>query len=184
MAQNVRAGAFQEDNQRINIPLSRIKNADLTPLAAAASAGKFGIIAGGFGVGTIKLEGEAASGNTKTSDGSDDLGMPQNYVATTPLVLEAQAKVTATPATSAQLSMQAYKSDGNGGVTGANLVTSGSPATLTNAWGAKSFTINGSSLSPGDELVYFLRSVVDDTTGGTGAKANIGKIDFKLSTKM
>ncbi len=183
MAQLNRAQAFTETGQSINIPLTSLRNDDGSLLSTAAASGKFGLISGGYGVGTVKLEGEAASGNSKTSTLMGSFPIPQNFEPASLLSLSVPSKVTATPATSGQLTMQAYKSDGNGGVTGSNLVTSG-PASLTTSWVSASFTVNPSSLVPGDELVIFARSVIDDTTGATGAKANIGKLSAVMTTRM
>jgi len=63
------------------VPLQTIKNADGTSLATSASSNQFAIKVGGWGTGTVKLQTEAASNNSKTDTCFFEFVLPPEYVA-------------------------------------------------------------------------------------------------------
>jgi len=164
-------------------PLQNIRGSAGLPLAAAASAGQFGFVVGGWGTGGSVLEGEAASGNTKTSNASLIFFLPQNYEAATDITLKIKARTSVVLATASTLDVQAYKSDENGGV-GSDLCTTAAQSINSATWAEISFTITGTTLNPGDMLEVYIQCVADDSTGANAGKSQIGNINFVSSTRM
>lgn len=185
MAQLLRANAFQEDSQEIRVPLGDLRNADGTLFPATTpGSGQYALISGGWGTGGTKLNGEAASGNTKTSTAKLTFAVPQNYVAGTNMTLKITARVSAVANTTANIDAACFKSNEQGGVSGSDLVTTTVITHNSVTWTEHSFTITSSAISPGDELDIYIRHSVDDSGGATGAKAEIGGVLVSMSTKM
>lgn len=183
MAQTTRANMTLETNQEIGLPLLMWRDDDGQPMAAAASAGKFGQTVGGWGTGGIKLVGELASGNTKTDQAFFELVLPQNYEAGTNLTVVAQARVGAVLNTAAALDFQAYLSDENGGV-GSDLCATIAQDINSATWAEYSFTITGTTLAPGRTVELYMQGVANDSGGTTNNGIQIGRVYFKTSTRM
>ena len=185
MASFTRTNAETETAQSIGLPLTGWKNADGSTMPATTpAAGQFAHISGGWGVGGHKLQSEAASGNTKTPTTKQTFVMPQNYVAGTSFELKITHRTSAVANTTASIDASVFKSDGNGGVTGSDLVTTGAITYNNTAWTTSTYAVTTTGLSPGDEIDVYVRGTVDDSGGATGAKAEIGKTYLSLSTKM
>lgn len=186
MALNTRANAAAETNQTLRIPLTQARNADGTAISAAASAGKFGMASGGVGVGGFRLEGEAANNNTKTSTLLLCYAVPQNFNTSGTKALEVliSHKLSAVAATTATVDVEAYKSDKAGGVSGSDLCTTAAQAHNSGSLSDLAFTIDPSTLSPGDELIILVTSVVNDAGGAGSPKAYIGGLAARATTRM
>lgn len=185
MALLQRSSAATETSQKIRIPLTAFKNADGSAIPATTpGAGQYAAISGGFGVGGHKLQGEAASGNTKTPTCKATFAMPQNYVAGTSFTLEVTERVSAVANTTADIDANLFKSNENGGVTGSDLCVTSAITHNSTSWVTQVFTITTTGLSPGDEIDIYLRHTVNDSGGATGAKGEIGGVAIKISTMM
>lgn len=184
MALLQRSNAAQEDNQEIRVPFGDLRNSDGSIITGTASAGVYGIVSGGWGVGGTKLQGEAASNNSKTSTTKFTFRVPQNYVAGTNLTIKPTERVSTPANTTASVDVQAYKSNENGGVSGSNLITTSAITHNSATWIEQSFTLTSALLSPGDELDIYIRQVVNDAGGATGAKSELGGVIVAMSTKM
>lgn len=154
-------------------PLSftTFKNADGTTLAATASAAKFGLA---NTVGTsIGLVGEAANSNTKTDDAIVEVMMPPWYIAgqNFSVIVNAQIAGAGTPGTHT-LQVKAYKMSTLGAAS-ANL---GPVAqTITPAGADLTFTVTGTTLSPGDRVLLDLAAVIQETAA-TNINAQINSV--------
>lgn len=186
MAGLQRSNAVTETSQELMglVPLLACRNEDGSVIAAAASAGKFGIVAGGWGTGGLKLQGEAASGNSKTSGLIFTGKLPQNYVAGTNLSVKIKHRVSTPANTTANIDAGFYESNGNGGVTGSDLVTTSATTYNSATWTETTFSVTGTGLNPGDQFELHVRMVVDDSAGATGARSELGEITIESSTKM
>lgn len=179
-----RPHAFDETAQKIGISLGRdARNEDGTVLTASAAAGKFGITSGNWTTGGLKLVGEAASNNSKTSTVKYRVALPQNYVAGSEITLHVNANVTATPTVSGVIDASAFESNTTGGVVGTDIQGTAVQSLTTSMTDFK-FVIDGSGLNPGDELEVYVQTVVNDTGGATGAIAQIGNIWLETTTRM
>lgn len=154
------------------IPLTDGKNADGSVLAAAASAGKFGITTT---VGTSEvLSGEAATNNTKTDTVIFERVLPANYVAAQDIILTVDNRIiigTGVAGGTKTLTATAYKKAADG-TEGANLIATAA-ATLTNNIVASAFTITGTSLNPGDNIIIKLVAALQETGGTNPINAEI-----------
>jgi len=178
-----RSEAVTETSQIIGIPLLDACNDDGSPLALAASAGKFGIVAGGFGTGGVKLQGEAASGNSKTSTAHYTVRLPQNYVAGSNFNIRVKQRVSVVLNTTANIDVNCFKSDGQGGV-GADQVTTTIITNNTVTWVNHTFAVTGTGFVAGDELDIYIQCQANDTGGANSGKSEIGSVYLELSTKM
>lgn len=178
-----RSQAVTETSQIYGIPLLDAKNDDGSAVAAAAAAGKFGIVSGGFGTGGTKLQGEAASGNTKTSTAKYTVRLPQNYVAGSNFTIRVAQRVSVICNTTGNIDANCYKSDLHGGV-GADQVTTSIQTNNTTSWVNHSFSVTGTSFVAGDELDLYLQCQANDTGGANSSKSEIGSVYLEYSSMM
>jgi len=161
------------------IPLQDLRNDDGSVLDATGGAGLFSATSGGFGTGTLTIDGEAASGNTKTDTMQFEFVLPPEYVAGGDVKLVVTAKESVGAATAATtLSAEAYESDGEGAV-GADLYNAFDVTDITEAWQTCTAIITPTDLVAGDRLIVFVRIVTDDTAGSVGTIAQIGKVELQ-----
>lgn len=160
-----------------NLRLGDFTNADGSVLAAAASAGKFGY---GVTLGTsFGLVGEVSNNNSKTDDAIIEYVLPAWYVAGQNLTVTVNAGIsTAGAPTYATKSAQvlAYRTASNG-TQGAD-IGPGAASAITVAGADIPFTITGTTLNPGDKVVFKLETVLHDT-GAVACNAVINS--FRVS---
>lgn len=178
-----RSKLAEDTVQTYGIPLQTLKNDDGTSLAAAAAAGKFGISSGGLGTGTLTLDGEAASGASKTSTAMFEFVLPPEYVSggDVNLVVTAFESVgAATVATT--FSCEAYESTKEGAV-GSNLAGAPDVTDITPSWQTSTTAITATGLVAGDRLTVFIRLVSDDAGGAIGTIHQIGAVYLTVDIK-
>ena len=183
MATASRANCFTETNQKIRVPLTAGVNEDGGALVPTAAAGKFGIVSGAFGAGGYKLQGEQASGNTKTSTVKYRVPLPQNYVAGEAFSIKVKQRVTVIANTTANIDVEARKSDDQGGV-GADQVTTSAQTNNAITWVEHTFSVTGTSFVPGDEVDVLIRCQANDSGGANNSASEIGSVTLAISTKM
>lgn len=189
MSVNQRANALSE-SLLLGVSLVQLRNDDGTVMDATGGVGKFSISAGGFGVGTIELLGETASGDTKTDDLMFTVVLPDNFQKTAyptgvkSLVVKIFHKTDPIANTTASIDLEVYESDGNGGVVGSDLVTTTTITHNSTVWTEHAFTVTATLIEPGDEMVFHIRTAVDDSAGAASAIAHIGKITLDYIGKM
>ena len=178
-----RANLIEDSLAVYGIPLQTVKNADGTSLAASAGSGVFGISTGGWGTGTLTLDGEAADNNTKTDTLWFEFALPPEYLSDQDVNLVVTAVESTGNATVATtLSAEVYESDGEGAVS-ADLYNAFDITDITGSWQTCTAVITDTSLVAGDRLVVFIRIVTNDTAGSVGTVAQIGKIELHLDIK-
>jgi hypothetical protein len=164
------------------IPLDRFKLPTLLQMAAAASTGVFGLVAGTFGSASAKLIGEASNSSAKTSIARCLYTVPANYVADTPLSVVIHAGFTATTVnTTKSIDLSVCVSDKEAGVKttmGADgnltdLVTTAAQS-LAVTMADKTFALDCVGLRAGDVLDIQITTVFNDTHA-TGV-AEIGSV--------
>lgn len=183
MAFVTRAACQPETSQKVGFALAGARNDDGQPVAAAASAGKFGFEVGGVGVGGTLLVGEGASGNTKTSEARLEIVLPQNYEPGSAVSLRVHARVDLVLNTAATIDAEVYMSDDEGGVS-ADLNTTAAQNVNSATFTTLVFAINGASLSPGDTLEIYLVAVANDSGGTTNGRIEIGSVWLVTTTRM
>lgn len=183
--------AVPVSGQKYRVGLDAIKDSAGLPLAAAASAGEFGLVVGGWGTGGEMLVGEDSNNNTKTSDATFTLAVPPDFYSGTgeqigaarSLVLKARARVSAVRATSCTLDAEVYDSNDEGGV-GADRCATAAQNINSATWTTVSFTITLGSIDPGDALTVALRAVNNDSGGSSNGRVEIGAVWFEATTRM
>ena len=179
----VRADLAEDSLQAYGIPLQTLKNADGSSLAAAAAAGKFGLLSGGYGTGTLTLDGEAASGNAKTSTAMFEFTLPPEYIAAGSITLRVTAYESVGAATvSTTYSCEVYKSDGKGAV-GSDISAAPSATDITTTWQTITSVVTPTGLVVGNRLVCFIRLVSDDSGAAVGTVHQIGSVEMLLDVK-
>lgn len=189
MSVNQRSNALTEA-LILGVSLLLLRNDDGSVMDATGGAMKFHLVAGGWGTGTIKAIGQAASGDTQTDDLMFTVVLPDNFQKTAyatgskALVLKVWHKTDPIGNTTASIDLEVYESDTKGGVVGSDLVTTTAITHNSTTWTEHSFTITPTVLEPGDEMVFHLRTIVDDSAGASSAIAHIGKITIEYAGKM
>lgn len=174
----------------LGLSLLLLRNDDGTVMDATGGAGEFHLVAGGWGAGTLKAIGQAASGDTQTDDLMFTVVLPANFQKTAyqtgdkALVLKVWMKTDPIGNTTASIDLECYESDQKGGVIGSDLVATMAIAHNSATWTEHSFTITPTVLEPGDEMVFHLRTIVDDSGGASSAIAHIGAITLEYAAKM
>lgn len=154
------------------LPMLGWKNAAGTNLAAAASAGEFGMTIT-LGTGSY-LIGEAANTNTKTDDAIAEFVLPPTYIAGQNLTVTVNAQIAGagTPGTKT-VQIKAYRVASNG-TQGSN-IGPGSASAITAGGADVPFTITGTTLNPGDRVMLELEVVLQET-GGTNINAQVNSV--------
>ena len=153
------------------VSLTHFKNTDGSTLAASAAAGKFGL---SITLGTsMFMVGEAAQGNTKTDDAIIEYTLPPWYVAAQNLTVKVYAKLTgAGTAGTKTAQVLAYRT-ATDGTQGAD-IGPGTTSAITAAGADISATITGTTLNPGDKVVFKLEVVLQETGGASTLTAQVG----------
>lgn len=166
------------------VPLMLCRNADGTVLDATGAATKFKIVPGGWGTGTLVLDGQDAQNETETETCMFEVPLPIHYSADDDVNIVVHAKYDATgggTSITATVDIEVYKLAAAGTV-GSDLNTTAAIA-LTSSFADCRFTITDSALTPGDMLLVLVRTAVTEA-GNTGTvKSVIGSIDVQLDSR-
>jgi hypothetical protein len=164
--------------------MAECRNADGTVLDATGAAGKFKIVAGGWGSGTLKLEGQAIQNGTEVSTLAFELALPPEYVADANVKLNISAKYDASgggTVPTCTIDAEVYELADDGSV-GADLNATAA-ISLTSSFADKTFTITDTNLTPGDRLMVLIRTSIQEA-GNTGTlKAVLGSVEMQLDAK-
>lgn len=173
------------------IPLFSVLNEDGSAMPATTpGAGGLARVAGGFGSGTIILEGEAASNNTKVGEAMFTWVVPHNFEKTAyaeaskSLKFRFKARVSTPANVGATLDIEVRRSDGEGGVSGSDICATSAIAINSATWADCEFTVTSTLVEPGEELTIMLQASVNDSGGASGAKAQIGLIQAEYNARM
>jgi len=191
MSQAAQSTAGQIDREDLSedelvvcgVPLTNIVDHDGAAMAAAAATGRFGMISGGYGTGTLTLDGEAASGDSKTSTCMFEFILPTGYQASGDVNLVVTAfEKTGVANTSTTLTAEVYENDGDGTVS-ADLYGTFDHTDITDSWQTCTSIITDAGLVAGDRLIVFIQMVCNDTGGTSSTVAQIGKVEIRCDVK-
>lgn len=171
--------------RRATVALTRLgRQADLSELPTSADGTSLALSAGTFGTDSPVVRSSSVSGTSITETARVLAALPEGHVAGRPVAVRVRAHMTTDPAVAAQLDLQAYRCDGEGGLAsaGADLCTT-SPVALTTSWADAEFALTASDLAAGDVLDLALTVTLDDTGGSAGGRAEIGHIALIIETR-
>jgi hypothetical protein len=162
---------------------SDIRNADGTVLDATGASTKFKIVVGGYGSGTLKLQGRNANGGTVTDTLAFEFAFPPQYDDDDDVRVVCHMKVDDSAGTvgTKTLDCQVYEL-GDAGTVGSDLCST-TILTTTNSFADYTFIVTDSGLVFGDRIIVFLRTVVQETASGGNIFAQIGNIEMHIDIK-
>ena len=181
-----RSTLTQEALERYPIALmSGVRNADGTVLDATGASTKFKIVPGGYGSGTLTLQGQnARSGATasQTDTLCFEFTIPPEYddSADVKLVVHCSAAGGGTVGTKT-LDAQVYELSDSGTV-GSDICAT-TIQTITTSFADYTFTITDAGLVGGDRLIVFVQTVITETGGSSDKYASIGSIEIQMDIK-
>ncbi len=85
--------------------------------------------------------------------------------------------------TSCTIDFEAYKVDGQGGVTGSDLITTVAQSINSLTFADKTFTLDASNVDPGDILDIRMTVAVNDAASASSVQAAIGKVYLQLDIR-
>jgi hypothetical protein len=156
------------------IPLLNFKNNDGTPLAAAASAGKFGMT---ITLATAQfLLAEAAQANTKTDIALVEFVLPPTYVPATNFTITTNSHYTGpgTVGAAHTTGLNVYK-NAAAGTQGAD-INATAAISIGAAAADQAFTITGATLIPGDRVTVVLTMIVQETGGASALTGRVNSV--------
>ena len=149
------------------------------PLPAAAAADDLGAIAGTWATDVPHVE-SSDSGQTSTTQYLGfEFTLPDDYDEAETLTLRIPAKMRVVADGSATVDVSAYLSDGNGAVSGGDLIATVATTINSADWANKDFTITATSRAPGDKIFFrVVVAIVDTNTVAEHVTAWLGDIEI------
>ena len=149
------------------------------PLPAAATADDLGSIAGTWATDVPHVE-SSDSGQTSTTQYLGfEFTLPDDYDEAETLTLRIPAKMRVVADGSATVDVSAYLSDGNGAVSGGDLIATTATTINSADWANKDFTITATSRAPGDKIFFrVVVAIVDTNTATEHVTAWLGDIEI------
>ena len=177
----VRSQITQEALERYPIALmSGVRNADGTVLDATGASTKFKIVPGGYGSGTLTLQGRNANNSTQTDTLMFEFPIPPEYDDDDDVRLVVHCRVNDSAGTvgTKTIDAEVYELTDAGAV-GSDLCAT-TIQTMSNSFADYSFTITDSGLAGGDRLICFVRIIIQETASGGNIFSLIGSIEMQL----
>lgn len=172
-----RANMAQESAAKFAIPWEAWKIHDnfVAPLTGTAGTDDLAVIQGVFGTGTPSIQSSDGKATTITQYARAVVRMPIEYDASTDvsLLFHAGAKTTISDGTMT-LDVQAFRSDNEGLVDGADLYTGAAVTINSTTLSDKTFALTSSALSAGDLIDIRITVAITDTATGTAVIGWIG----------
>ncbi len=155
------------------LPLLHASNSDGSTVAAAASAGKFGLTVT-LATGTF-LVSQAANSTTVSPIALFDVVLPRNYVAGQNITVTINCQYVLGGGTigTHTINANAYRT-ANDGTQGADMINV-SAGSVAAAAGDVAFTIVGTTLNPGDRVILKAAMVISDT-GGSAITGQVNSV--------
>lgn len=173
-------------SQSFDIPLTGCYTWDAaqTRLPGTAAADDLAFITGTWGTDTITLQGVDGKATTVASYAGFDLRVPHNYVAGQSIAIRVRAgMITTVSDGTATTDLQVYKADLDGAVDGSDLVQTAAVSINSLTKTDADFTLDGSSISPGDKLYCRVAINITDTATGTAVIGEISDMRLICSTR-
>jgi len=172
-----RANMAQQSAAQFAIPWEawRVHDAYQTVLPGTAATDDLGLIGGTFGTGVPSLQSSDAKATTVTQYARAVIRMPIEYdtASDVSLLFHAGMKTTVSDGT-ATLDVEAYLSDKEGLVDGADKVTTAATTINSLTLADKTYIVSAGSLEPGDVLDVRITVAITDTATGTAVLGWIG----------
>lgn len=163
------------DNMDLNLPDP--------PVAGAGD--DLGIVSGTYGTAVPSIQtGDNKAGGAITKYARRTVQLPFNYVAGETVVIRLHAGMKTTVASSsATVDVEAFLSDNEGAVDGADLCTTAATDINSLTLADKDFTLTPTSLAPGDVLDVRIAIATNDGATATAVIGCIGKATLLVDTK-
>lgn len=172
-----RANMAQQSAAQFAIPWEawRVHDAYQTVLPGTAATDDLGLIGGTFGTGVPSLQSSDAKATTVTQYARAVVRMPIEYdtASDVSLLFHAGMKTTVSDGT-ATLDVEAYLSDKEGLVDGADKVTTAATTINSLTLADNTYVVSAGSLEPGDVLDVRITVAITDTATGTAVLGWIG----------
>lgn len=144
-----------------------------------------GINNGTYATGVPSIQtGDNKAAGAVTKYARRTIQLPPNYVAGETVTIRLRAGMKTTIAdVSATVDVQAFKSDNEGTVSGADLITTAATTCNSLTFGNKDFVVTPTALSPGDVLDVRIAIATNDAATATAVTGCIGKVSLLCDTK-
>ena len=153
------------------------------PLPLAAADDDLGVIAGTWGTDVPHIESSDSGVTSVTQYLGFEYTLPDNYDGAQSLTLRIPAKMRVAADTSAKLDVEAYLSDGNALVSGADLIGT-AEQDLTADWGNKDFVVTATSRAAGDKIFFRVKvAIVDGATVADHVTAWLGDVKMLVDIR-
>ncbi len=155
------------------------------PLPATPASTTLGLVAGTFGTGNLYLSaGDLKAAGATTRRARMTVTLPSNYVAGQTVTLRFSAGMKTTVSdTSCTVDVEAYKVGRDTLVSGVDLVSTAATTINSLTFADKSFTVDPSGLSPGDQLDIRISIACNDGATATAVIPAIGSLELLVDTK-
>ena len=163
--------------------LTLLRNEDGTVMDATGAAGKFKLVSGGWGTGTLTIETPAVQNSSDDIDCLFEFALPVEYVADEEVKVQINAKYTLAGGTTVThtIDCEVYEI-GDDGTVSADLCATAAQ-TLTASFADYVFAITDTALTPGDRLMVLVRCSVSEGDDAGTIKGEIGSIELQLDVK-
>jgi len=149
------------------------------PLPAAAADDDLCAIAGTWATDVPHIESSDSGATSVTQYLGFEFTLPDDYDEAETLTLRIPAKMRVVADTSAAVDVEAYLSDGNGAVSGGDLIATAATTINSADWANKDFTITATSRAPGDKIFFRVKiTIVDAATAADHVTAWLGDIEI------
>lgn len=173
-------------SQLLWVPWSYFRTFDAfaTNLPGTPATDDLGLVGGTFGSATPSLQTEDLKAAGATNNRARAvIALPIHYLTGQDIKVRARAGMLTTVAdNSATLDCELYASDNEAGV-GSDLVSTSATDINSLTLADIDFNVDGSGLSPGDQLDFRLTTAVNDGATGTAVKAIIGGVWLVIPTR-
>ena len=179
-----RSTLTQEALERYPISLmSGVRNADGTVLDATGASTKFKIVPGGYGSGTLTLQGRNANNSTQTDTLCFEFAIPPEYddSADVKLVVHCRVNDSAGTVGTKTVDAEVYELTDAGAV-GSDICAT-TIQTISNSFADYTFTITDAGLVGGDRIIVFVRAVIQETASGGDIFSLIGSMEIQMDIK-
>lgn len=178
----------QRDSQKFDLPLHSWVTDGAAPAPLGTPSGDdLGLVGGTFGSDghAIQSVDEKANGGAHACRAVNTFMLPVAYVTGQTIQVEVRAGMDTTPAdASATVDLEAYLLDDDGDPTGSDLVTTAAQSINSLTLATKTFTIDQTSLEPGDKLMLRLSTTVNDAATETDVIAQVKRTTMLLDVKV
>jgi len=153
-------------------------------LPATAAADDLAVIAGTWATDVPHVESSDSGSTSVTQYLAFEKTLPDYYDDGQTLTLRIPAKMRVVADDTATIDVEAYLSDGNGAVSGADLISTAATSINSDSWANKDFTITPTSRVAGDKIVFRVAvAIVDSGTVTDHVTAWLGDIQLLVDVR-